>query len=290
MENLYTKLLSKALTGRGVATIRDWINKWFVRKETGKGLSEENYTATDKQRVSEAITQDDLDEAIFENDKYILSDDEINHILGVAESAEDFLNALTENDVVTLGADIELDTPVVIEKDLTIELDGFTLTGAAASKTANLFTVNSSTLTLKGPGLLTVSGRIAQANDGAEIVVESGSYETNDVAFAAGRGGKVTMNGGAIQAVEGGIAKGDVVTKIASPTANNLVKQDSNGKIADAGVAVGDVQQKLASGAFTSGNFRTSNATGFAQDAGYGLASDTNVDDMIHDVWGDPET
>jgi len=205
LENLYTKLLSKALTGRGVATIRDWINKWFVRKETGKGLSEENYTATDKQRVAEAITQDDLDEAIFENDKYILSDDEINHILGVAESAEDFLNALTENDVVTLGADIELDTPVVIEKDLTIELDGFTLTGAAASKTANLFTVNSGTLTLKGPGLLTVSGRIAQANDGAEIVVESGSYETNDVAFAAGRGGKVTMNGGAIQAVEGGI-------------------------------------------------------------------------------------
>ena len=92
------------------------------------------------------------------------------------------------------------------------------------------------------------------------------------------------------QPVDSGIAKGDVVTKIASPTANNLVKQDSNGKIADAGVAVGDVQQKLASGAFTSGNFRTSNATGFAQDAGYGLASDTNVDDMIHDVWGDPET
>ena len=89
---------------------------------------------------------------------------------------------------------------------------------------------------------------------------------------------------------ENGIAKGDVVTKIASPTANNLIKQDSSGKIADAGVAVADVQQKLGSGAFTSGNFRTSNASGFAQDAGYGLASDTNVDDMIHDVWGDPET
>ena len=90
--------------------------------------------------------------------------------------------------------------------------------------------------------------------------------------------------------VDSGIAKGDVVTKIASPTANNLIKQDSSGKIADAGVAVADVQQKLGSGAFTSGNFRTSNASGFAQDAGYGLASDTNVDDMIHDVWGDPET
>ena len=92
------------------------------------------------------------------------------------------------------------------------------------------------------------------------------------------------------QPVDSGIPKADVVTKIASPTANNLIKQDSSGKIADAGVAVADVQQKLGSGAFTSGNFRTSNASGFAQDAGYGLASDTNVDDMIHDVWGDPET
>ena len=57
--------------------------------------------------------------------------------------------------------------------------------------------------------------------------------------------------------VDSGIAKGDVVTKIASPTQNNFVLQDSNGKI---------------------------------KDAGYALATDTNVDDMIHDVWGDPET
>ena len=90
--------------------------------------------------------------------------------------------------------------------------------------------------------------------------------------------------------VDSGIAKGDVVTKIASPTANNLVKQDSNGKIADAGVAVADVQTKLAANAFTENNFRLSDANGFAKDAGYGLATDTNVDDMIHDVWGDPET
>ena len=90
--------------------------------------------------------------------------------------------------------------------------------------------------------------------------------------------------------VDSGIAKGDVVTKIASPTANNLIKQDSNGKIADAGVAVGDVQTKLAANAYTENNFRLSDANGFAKDAGYGLATDTNVDDMIHDVWGDPET
>ena len=57
--------------------------------------------------------------------------------------------------------------------------------------------------------------------------------------------------------VDSGIAKGDVVTKIASPTNNNLVMQDANGKIKDAGVT---------------------------------LATDQEVADMIHDVWGDPET
>jgi len=205
LANLYTSLLSKALTGRGLVTIRDWINKWFVRKEVGKGLSEENYTSTDKQRVSEAITKDELDEAIFENDEYILSDDEISRLLGVAETEEDFLALLADSDVVTLGADIALETPVTVEKDLTIELNGCTLTGTAASKTANLFTVNGAKLTLKGQGVLNVTGRIAQANDGAEIVVESGSFETNDVAFTAGKGGKVTLNGGEINAVEGGI-------------------------------------------------------------------------------------
>lgn len=203
--NLFGSLLSKALNGRGLVTVRDWINKHFVRKEEGKGLSEENFTATYKKRVNEAITKDELDEAIFENDEYILTDDEISRLLGVAESAEDFLALLAESDVITLGADIALDTPVNLTKDLTIEMNGQTITGTADGKTAYLFSTTGAKLTLKGPGLLTVSGRIGLANEGGEIVVESGSYETNDVAFTAGSGGKVTMNGGEISAVEGGI-------------------------------------------------------------------------------------
>lgn len=205
MAKLYETLLNKALTGRGLVTVRTWINEMFVRKEAGKGLSEENYTSTDKAKVAESITKDDIGTEIFENDEYILSDEEINTILGIADSAEDFLELLAQGDVVTVGADLDLDEPIAIDKDVTIELNGHTLTGTAASKTANLFTVNNGTLTLKGPGLLTVNGRIAQANEGAEIVIQSGSYESNDVAFAAGYGGKVTMDGGEINAVEGGI-------------------------------------------------------------------------------------
>lgn len=205
MANLYEILLNKALSGRGLATVRKWINDMFVRKEAGKGLSEENYTRTDKAKVDSAITLDDIDEAIFENDQYILSDEEIYTILGIADNAEQLIALIAEGGVVTLGADIDLDEPVSIDNDLTLELNGHTITGTAASKSAYLFSANGAKLTLKGPGLLTVSGRIALANDGGEIVVESGSYASNDVAFTAGSGGKVTMNGGEINAVEGGI-------------------------------------------------------------------------------------
>ena len=205
MAKLYETLLNKALTGRGLATVRDWINEMFVRKEAGKGLSEENYTSTDKAKVDSAITMDDIDEAIFENEDYILTDEEIYTILGVADTAEHLIELIAGGGVVTLGADIDLDEPVSIDKDMTLELNGHTITGTADGKTAYLFSANDAKLTLKGPGLLTVSGRIALANDGGEIVVESGSYASNDVAFTAGSGGKVTMNGGAINAVEGGI-------------------------------------------------------------------------------------
>ena len=205
MAKLYETLLNKALTGRGLATVRDWINEMFVRKEAGKGLSEENYTSTDKAKVDSAITMDDIDEAIFENEDYILTDEEIYTILGVADTAEHLIELIAGGGIVTLGADIDLDEPVSIDKDMTLELNGHTITGTADGKTAYLFSANDAKLTLKGPGLLTVSGRIALANDGGEIVVESGSYASNDVAFTAGSGGKVTMNGGAINAVEGGI-------------------------------------------------------------------------------------
>jgi len=205
LAKLYEILLNKALTGKGVAAIRYWINNRFVRKIPGRGLSEQNYTAKDKERVETAITKADLDEAIFENDEYILSPDEINVILGEVESTEDFLAALEDCEAVTLGADITLDTPVTFDKDMTIELDGYTLTGTAAAKNANLFTVDGAKLTLIGPGTLNVNGRIAQAVNGGEIVIEGGDYISNDVSFTAGIDGKVTLNGGAIQAVEGGI-------------------------------------------------------------------------------------
>ncbi len=70
-------------------------------------------------------------------------------------------------------------------------------------------------------------------------------------------------------------------------TADNLAAFDANKNPVDSGIAKGNVMQKVASA--TNGDFAKLNASGEVEDAGFGLATDTEVDDMIHDVWGDPE-
>lgn len=85
-----------------------------------------------------------------------------------------------------------------------------------------------------------------------------------------------------------GIAATDVVTKVANPASDNLVAQDANGKIKDAGIAKGDVVTKIASP--TTNNFVAQDSNGKIKDAGMGLASDTDVDNMILDVFGTAAT
>lgn len=53
-------MLNKFINYAGLQTVIDWIKETFVQKETGKGLSTEDYTTTDKQKVT----------AIPDNPKY----------------------------------------------------------------------------------------------------------------------------------------------------------------------------------------------------------------------------
>lgn len=53
-------LLKKFIDYSGLSAVIDWIKETFVQKETGKGLSTEDYTTTDKQKVT----------AIPDNPKY----------------------------------------------------------------------------------------------------------------------------------------------------------------------------------------------------------------------------
>lgn len=45
-------MLNKFINYAGLQTVIDWIKETFVQKETGKGLSTEDYTTTDKQKVT----------------------------------------------------------------------------------------------------------------------------------------------------------------------------------------------------------------------------------------------
>ena len=46
-------MLNKFINYAGLQTVIDWIKETFVQKETGKGLSTEDYTTTDKQKVAD---------------------------------------------------------------------------------------------------------------------------------------------------------------------------------------------------------------------------------------------
>ena len=63
-------------------------------------------------------------------------------------------------------------------------------------------------------------------------------------------------------------------------TADNVAVFDSNKNPVDSGIAKTDLQQKLASGSFTAGNIRKTNAQGFAEDAGIAAADILTVSDV----------
>ena len=78
----------------------------------------------------------------------------------------------------------------------------------------------------------------------------------------------------------------------------NFAAFDANGNPVDSGTKASDFltahqdisgKMDLVSSP-TANNFVKQNASGQLVDAGYALASDQNVEDMIHDVWGDPDT
>ena len=121
----------------------------------------------------------------------------------------------------------------------------------------------------------TSGGKIADAGIAAGDVVTKIASPTADNLIAQDSNGKIA---------DAGIAKSAVVTAISSPTANNLVKQDANGKIADAGIAAGNVMQKVASA--TAGHIATLNASGEVVDSGDTVATDTEVTNMLDEVWG----
>ena len=119
---------------------------------------------------------------------------------------------------------------------------------------------------------------IIAIEDGGETVykynvfanfVDLGGYIEKVSPATAGNLSKLKADGSLEDA---GVAADNVATKPASAVADHIAKFDANKNAVDSGIDIGDVQQKLASGSFTSGNIRTSDANGFAQDGGVAAA------------------
>ena len=135
-----------------------------------------------------------------------LSDYEIDIITGSASSEAALRTLLSEGGQVELGANLSLTAQVAITNDTVLDLGGYTLSSNVESY---MFVANNATLTIQN-GNVNAGRRVAQAENGGEIIVKSGNYQSGDVAFASlGEGSKVTFDGGSLVAVEGGIGAFD---------------------------------------------------------------------------------
>lgn len=142
--------------------------------------------------------------AIFEVGS--ITNEELDIITGSASSESVLKELLAEGGDITLTANITLSQPVAITNDTVLDLDGYTM---SYNEPGYALVANGAALTLKN-GQFTAVKRLAQAENGGEIIVESGNYNSADVAFSAlGEGSKVTFNGGNLTAREGGIGAFD---------------------------------------------------------------------------------
>ncbi len=135
-----------------------------------------------------------------------LSNYELDIITGSASSEASLKELLTKGGNIDLDGNISLSMSVNVSQDAVLNLCGNTLT---YSGEGYALVANNATLTIKN-GSVNANKRIAQAENGGKVVIDSGEYQSGDVAFSAiGSNSKVTFNSGSIVAKEGGIGSFD---------------------------------------------------------------------------------
>lgn len=116
------------------------------------------------------------------------------------------MTAAMAGDTVTLVSDIDLPTAVVVDKDVTVNLNGKTLTVSEDTAGDGVFHVTAGTLTIDGDGTVNGLGKNAYSMavwaDGGDVIINGGTY-TNvgagdedhyDLIYA--KGSTITINGG----------------------------------------------------------------------------------------------
>jgi hypothetical protein len=119
---------------------------------------------------------------------------------------ETFLAEVAAGGVVTLDADLTLSAPITIEKDVTIDLNGYTLTNTPwdedGESNTYMFWVKKGKLTLTGNGNVVVPDAVysmAVWANGGDVEINGGTYKNGgdscDLIYAS-KAGKVEINGG----------------------------------------------------------------------------------------------
>ncbi len=119
---------------------------------------------------------------------------------------ESFLTEVAAGGVVTLDADLALSAPITIEKDVTIDLNGYTLTNTPwdedGESNAYMFWVKKGKLTLTGNGNVIVPDAVysmAVWANGGDVEINGGTYKNGgdscDLVYVS-KAGKVEINDG----------------------------------------------------------------------------------------------
>lgn len=149
----------------------------------------------------------DLSGYLTEDDISPLTAFDIDMITGSASTATALSSLIAESNEVELSNDVTIPTSLFADHDVTINLNGNKLTSNADGYA---IVANGAKVIITGNGELASNTRLAQAQNGGEIVIENGTFNSGDVAFSAlGEGSKVTMNGGDLTAFDGGIGAFD---------------------------------------------------------------------------------
>ena len=103
-----------------------------------------------------------------------------------------------DGDVIALTDDIALTQQLVVDKDVTINLNGNDITSNGRAILAD----DGAKVTIDGDGKISSGDVAIQANDGSEIVINGGEVEAQEVAVMAFSGSTITINGGEFKAID----------------------------------------------------------------------------------------
>lgn len=149
----------------------------------------------------------DLSNYLTEDDIQGLTATDIDLITGAATSAAGLKAVIANSNEVELCNDVALGEALVIDHDFTLDLNGRTL---SSNLNDCLISADGATITIKGNGEITNNGYLVQAINGGKVIVENGTFNSNNVGFGAvGEDSEIIFNDGELNAIEGGIGAFD---------------------------------------------------------------------------------